>query len=655
MQKKIVYIFLVPFLIGIGIKTAFSQKLDVKFGDISKADLEMKVYKPDPGADAVILSDYGYAELVESGDNLQVELVRNVRIKIINKGGYGYANVEIPYGSSDKIIKVEASTFNLEDGSIKETKVSKKSIIIDKANKYQRILRIAFPNVYEGSVIEYRYKYISESIYEFVPWRFQSDIPTIYTEFTASFPDFFSYRGVVKGDVSKISKKTEIDNVNFAGYYTSKNTHKWVGYSIPAFEEEPFITGRNDYLLKLDFEIVGINFPNRNYLELTPTYEKMSQKLLERDDFGMQLNSTNFIKRTTQKVINGISNNNEKLKAIHSYVSNEITWNGLENYTTSKSLKKVFYEKRGNSAEVNLILIAMLRQAGFTADPVILSTRSHGSLNQVYAMFQKFNYLIALVDIDGKKILVDACNPLLPYNTLPFECLNNQGRLISLTDSKWVRLMNNENKSEVSLFNITINNDGTFKGSLSQSFNHYDAYDIRRFIKLESKEGYDDFLKTKFSFIDINNIIINNVDSLYNPIKLDFEFTSKLVMQKIPEGYIFDPTILLGENNEHLFTSEERKHPIDFGCPISKVITINLTIPDNLLVDELPEKINLKLPENKGYYMFSCNIKNNVLSIQSKLSISEIRFKSEDYKLLREFFTQIIRKQSELVILKKKQ
>jgi len=90
----------------IGISTVFSQKLDIKFGDISKADLEMKVYKPDPGADAVILSDVGSADLVIQGDDFKVLLVRNVRIKIINKNGLDYANVEIPYGSSCKVYKV---------------------------------------------------------------------------------------------------------------------------------------------------------------------------------------------------------------------------------------------------------------------------------------------------------------------------------------------------------------------------------------------------------------------------------------------------------------------------------------------------------------------------------------------------------------------
>lgn len=647
-------IFCLVTIYTIGVNSLISQNLDIKFGDISRADLEMKVYKPEPSADAVILSDCGHAEIVLAGDNFQIELVRDVRIKIINKGGFEYANIEIPYGISDKVIKVEASTFNLENGTIKETKVSKKSFIVDKANKYQRILRIAFPNVYEGSIIEYKYKYITDALFEFIPWEFQSNIPIKYSELTAKYPDFFNYKGIIKGDFSKIAKKNESEKVFFGGYSTTMHTDKWIGANIPAFTEEPYITGQKDHLLKLEFELVGVNFSNRRYQEFTPTYDKISEKLLERSDFGGQLQNVNFLEKYTSELTKGLPDNISKLKKIHSFVSNKISWNGVENYLTTKSLRKVFKEERGNSAEINMIFIAMLRQAGIPADPVILSTRSNGGLHPYYAMYQKFNYTIALARIDGKDFLIDACNPLLPYNTLPYECLNNQGRLIHLKDSKWIKLMNDEKKSKSSLFNIRINENGTFCGKVSQSFSHYNAYNVRQFIKLESSEGYNDYLKIKFSYLNIDSISVANTDSLYNPLNVSFDFTSKLALQQTSSGLIFDPTILLGEDNEQIFSSEERKYPIDFGCPTSKITTFNLTIPENYFIDELPDKIFLKLPENKGNYMFSCEIQGNTIFIQSKLSISEVHFKAEDYKLLREFFSQIIRKQSELIIIKKK-
>ena len=61
-----------------------------------------------------------------------------------------------------------------------------------------------------------------------------------------------------------------------------------------------------------------------------------------------------------------------------------MTCTGIKGKYLSKSLKNVLKERNGTEAEVNLLLTAMLLKAGYTADPVMLSTRSHG---YTYAMY----------------------------------------------------------------------------------------------------------------------------------------------------------------------------------------------------------------------------------------------------------------------------
>lgn len=631
----------------------FSQSPNVKLEGISISDLEMKVYKPDPGADAVVLYDCGLAEVVLVGGDLQIELQRVVRVKIINKSGFDYANVEIPFGIDDKVFNVEATTYNIENGIIKEAKVPRKSFILEKTNKYQRIFRIAFPNVYEGSIIEYKYTYQTSALYEFIPWKFQDKIPIKYIEFTAKFPDFFNYRGLIKGDLAKIEKRYESYNIYFGGYSTVMHAHKWMGENIPSFVEEPYITGVKDLLLRLDFELIGVNFPNSSYKELTPTYEKLSQRLLDRSDFGLQLYDSYFLSKITKNVIKGLKDNSDKLTAIHRYVSNEIIWNGVESYTSTKSLKAVIREKRGNSAEINMILIAMLRYAGITADPVILSTRSNGALHPIYAMYQKFNYLVASVYIAGKDVLVDATNPLLPYNTLPFECLNNEGWIVHPSLYGWIKLNNNEKKSSREVYSLLLNQNGTFEGGVNHTYYYYDAYDIRRFIKLESEEGYVDYLKSKYSNADLSNISIGNIDSLKRPINIAFNANFKFGIQNTSSGFVLDLFSMIGENSKNVFFPEERKFPIDFGCPIDRTISFNITLPHNYIVENIPEKVTIKLPNDWGVYIYSCQFRDNILVVDSYINIKEIRYKSEDYKMLRDWFSKIIKKHSEVIVVNK--
>lgn len=61
--------------------SVFARKAPIKYGKVSKADLEMKIYPADTSAAAAILCDYGYFS------SNQFQFVRTLRIKILKKEG----------------------------------------------------------------------------------------------------------------------------------------------------------------------------------------------------------------------------------------------------------------------------------------------------------------------------------------------------------------------------------------------------------------------------------------------------------------------------------------------------------------------------------------------------------------------------------------
>jgi hypothetical protein len=426
-----------------------------------------------------------------------------------------------------------------------------------------------------------------------------------------------------------------------------------VGSNIPAFKKEPYITGVSDHLIRLEFELVGVNFPGGGYKELTPVYKDLSKKILERNDFGVALSKTSFLQPYTQTVISGVTDELEKLKKIHSYVANKILWNGEDDFTTSGALKTVFNDERGNSADVNMILIAMLRQAGLKVDPVILSTRSNGALHPFIAMFQQFDYVIAHVEIGGKTYLVDATDPLRPFNLLPFECLNNQGWLIHPTNSKWVDLTNKEKNIYLSTVNVSLDGNGSVSGEVQNSYLGYLAFSKRKFLKIRSMKGYHDHIRLSNPSWEIKDFSLINADSLSASLNEKYNVNISNGAQAFPSGLVFNPYMISSEL-ENPFTSDERKFSIDFGCPVMSIYTLKINIPEGYEVDEKPASISVKLPENGGTFMYSCEQQGDIITVQSKFTIDKIRYKAEDYKILREFYAQVHRKQSELIVFKKK-
>src|SRR5690606_30544412 len=103
-----------------------------------------------------------------------------------NNTSKDYLQLEIPMyaptTTRDKIISFKAVTYNLEGEKIVETKVKNSDIFTEKINKYWEVQKTTFPNVKDGSVIEYKYT-MQSPFYRNIPrWYFQGSIPVMYSE-----------------------------------------------------------------------------------------------------------------------------------------------------------------------------------------------------------------------------------------------------------------------------------------------------------------------------------------------------------------------------------------------------------------------------------------------------------------------------------------
>lgn len=98
----------------------FSQKAPIKFGKVSKQELEMVVYEKDTAAEAVVLAEYCKSEILydkQNGFMIQTDIIK--RIKILKKSGLDYATVEIPiyYNNAkdrEKIAMLKAQSYTME-------------------------------------------------------------------------------------------------------------------------------------------------------------------------------------------------------------------------------------------------------------------------------------------------------------------------------------------------------------------------------------------------------------------------------------------------------------------------------------------------------------------------------------------------------------
>ncbi len=68
----------------------------------------------------------------------------------------------------------------------------------------------------------------------------------------------------------------------------------------------------------------------------------------------------------------------------------------------------------------------------------------------------------------------------------------------------------------------------------------------------------------------------------------------------------------------------------------------------------LPQPVTLRLADNAASFLYQVESENNIIRLTTKFSINKILFLPDEYGSLKEFYNQVLKKQSEPIILRKK-
>ena len=168
---------LLPIIFWLLLPFFLTSQVAPKYGKLSDQEKSILKTELDPGANAIILSDYGEIDFM----GIEVSFLRHTRIKILNKNGFGEANIAIPFMSSEEeIIKIKAQTLEIDGkGKVKKTKIKKNDFHTVEIGPNIKELRFTFPNVKPGSIIEYEFIKNSNNLITLEEWKFRNNLPTL--------------------------------------------------------------------------------------------------------------------------------------------------------------------------------------------------------------------------------------------------------------------------------------------------------------------------------------------------------------------------------------------------------------------------------------------------------------------------------------------
>jgi len=531
------------------------------------------------------------------------------------------------------------------------------------------------PNVREGSIIEYSYTIKSDYFFQLPSWQFQYSIPVAWSEYTITIPEYFVYKQLMKGyeplainekttglgmvtltskesvAVNKYVSQTEYsrNNIKF-----STDIYRIVAQDMPAFVEEPMITTADNYKASIDFELAIIQMPYSVMRNYTATWESINKSLMDHENFGGQLSAGIFLNDEVDRIRLIYEEPFDRMHAVYHFVQNHMKWNNSNSKYATGSLRNAYNDKNGNAADINLLLTLMLRKADLDANPVILSTRSNGIVNPVYPMQTQFNYVIAQVTIDGTSYLLDATDPLCPLNLLPARCLNGSGRLICEKGTDWVNLNPQKSYNYACTAELTLDPEGTMTGTMIIDRKDYAAYRFRKSLELEkSMEKYIESLENANNGLTIESYSHTNVDSIYHPVKEEYNVTIE-DNARVTSDFIYFNPLLYEQIEANPFKLQERKYPVDYSYPRHEKYSVTINIPqDYKIEEETPEPLHLTLPDNSAVFKYKISVEENKIHLENDFSINKSVFLFSEYQALKEFYDKMVEKHAEPVILKK--
>lgn len=568
------------------------------------------------------------------------------KIKIYDKKrSEDWLNINIPLHANESLSKFEVKVYNINNGKVEKLIIDKKEQLKESFTKDVNIYKLALPNISDGSVIEYSYKITGRNVFNPV-YFLEYDIPVLYQEYNLEYPDeAITYVFNTTGNIIKPKYHISTTEDRLGALY---NVFRFGYENIKSIQKEKYVKDLNRFRGKIKPELKRYSTKYITYDDFKD-WDNVAQKFHIYDDFGGFLKSN--IKDILPENIKKYYDPFGRADKIFNFVKENYKWNRSDGIMASQSLRQLVKTKSGSAADINLLLIMLLRDAGIEANPLLISTVDNGILNIVSPNIGNLNFLLASVKINNQVYFYDATSFNSKVNLLPERDWNDFG--ILLEDRKGTSLSFSNTNISRKVMNVKASLDtenSSVKGTFVQKDNgmyaiaSYDEFDTNR-------EKYKQSFPSQYN-IDGKNVETKILDNGDFETRMTFSDTN--LMDIVGDKIVINPIMFLNTQREAFDQTEERVNQIDFISAFNKEKRIELEIPENYKVVSLPK--DKKIATDDGEISFNYKVENlgNKLIITSNVGVASQNYPKEYYPFFKQIWKTVSDTENQVISLVKK-
>jgi Domain of Unknown Function with PDB structure (DUF3857)/Transglutaminase-like superfamily len=643
--------------------------LVAQFQTPTSDELKMTADPKAPGADAVYLN---LEEITD--DPLHFHSVY-ARIKVLQEKGKELATVEIPYlQGGTKVTDIKARTIH-SDGTIIPLEGKPEDLLIAKATEKngenEQINRKVFtlPSVEVGSILEYRYQiryddnHFSSPLWEIQQRQFIHQAHYAFTPFKAfqkgpgseTSQYLMDSQGRTASTLmwwTSLPKGVQL-KVDGQGRYSVDLT------DIPATPDEEWMPPIQSFLYKVRFYYTyahdAADFWNSEAKIWNKDVNHFAEASKPVRDAVSELTATGGSDldkaKKLYKAVQALDNTDFSRKK----EASELKQLKLK---TAKRAEDTWAQKSGNSEDIALLYLAMLRAAGLTAYAMKVVDRERGVFDPAYMNFDQLDDTLVILSTGGKEIYLDPGEKMCPFETLHWRHSGASGARQSADEAHQnagtTPLQSYLANELQRVGDVTLDEHGAITGNFSFVIVGQEALRWRQ-AALENDEGelkkqFDRWLETM-----VPDGVQGNLDHF---VGLDDPDVNLLAMVKVQGALgtatskrLLIPGFFFETRGNHPFVDQEKRlEAVDmhFGDRITDQVAYHL--PAGLTVEGSPQDATISWPQHATFVTKAAPAPGQIVVARS-LARAFTFAKPDEYQDLRGFYQKIAASDQQQLVL----
>jgi len=327
-----------------------------------------------------------------------------------------------------------------------------------------------------------------------------------------------------------------------------------------------------------------------------------------------------------------------------------------ENLTPNKTAEDVLSRGYAYANDANLLFVALARESGFSADPVMVTSRKRSFFLENVFDYSQLDAMVVEVRAGSKTYYLDPATLHCPFGMIPWDEADTNGVRLDRFNASLVAIPAGKSADAVieRRSNLKMDSDGNLKGKLDVSFRGQEALSRRLVAVFQDeagrRKGLEEEVKTWLpQGAGATLSSVTGWDGSETPLQAAFDVQIPSFASQAG-GRLLVPAILFHTGWEKSFQSPQREHPVylEYGHQESDDVT--LEIPGELKVERVPSPQGLR--EKFASYQFSTDLQGTQLNMKRQVSMDGYYFPVAQYSRLRDFYDFVRANDEEMTVLK---